>query len=159
MRGGPLRSVGLLCLLLLVTVQPAQARRRRIVPLPVRIVAYVGEKLEGIRPEFTWTVTYKGQRYELYVLKLTVLTGGATPLDIDKAVAPYRVKFMLAGRKSALEHFVATPPRQQVLITGHVRLDPTARYLMLDTVEGPDTRTPSPTSMGSGATPGARPLP
>ena len=139
-----MRKVWLACLLVLLTVQATEARRRRITPLRVRIVAYVGEKLEGIQPQFSWTVTYAGKRYELLVLELRVLDGNATPLDIDAAVAPYRVKFMLAGEKAALERFVATPPRQQLLITGYVRLDPTARYLMLDTVEGLDTRTPSP---------------
>ena len=37
----------------------------------------------------------------------------------------------------------SAPPRQQVLITGYVRLDAAARFLMLDTVEAGDQPTPT----------------
>ncbi|HXQ24677.1 MAG TPA: hypothetical protein VN812_23570, partial [Candidatus Acidoferrales bacterium] len=49
----------------------------------------------------------------------------------------------VAGEKTALERFTATPPRQQIVINGFIRLDPTARYLMLDTVEGTPAVTPA----------------
>jgi hypothetical protein len=117
---------------------------RRPTPIHVRMVAYIGEKVEGTRPDFTWLVTYRGKRYDLYILNLVVLGGRATPLDIDAAVAPYEVKFQIAGDKTALAHFVAAPPRQQVLIMGYVRLD-AARFLMLDTVESAAAPTPAPT--------------
>jgi hypothetical protein len=57
-----------------------------------------------------------------------------TPLDIDAALAPYRVKFQLAGEPTALQHLVTAPPRQRLQIIGYLRLDPAARFLMLDTV-------------------------
>ncbi len=138
-----MRTVLLACALL-VTAGVAEARMRRPTPIHVRMVAYIGEKVEGTRPDFTWLVTYRGKRYDLYILNLVVLGGRATPLDIDAAVAPYEVKFQIAGDKTALAHFVAPPPRQQVLIMGYVRLD-AARFLMLDTVESAAAPTPAPT--------------
>src|SRR5262245_25635513 len=96
----------LLCILLFLTAAATQGfRARRVQPVRVRIVAYVGGKLEGVRPDFDWVVAYGSKRYELYVLNLTVLGGSVTPLDIDAAVAPYRVKFQLAGEKTALQSF------------------------------------------------------
>jgi hypothetical protein len=125
------------CLALLLITPAAEARRLRAPSLPinVRMVAYVGQKIEGARPEFDWVVEYRGKRYELFVLKLTVLRGGVLPLDIDAAVAPYRVKFQLAGEKNALQRFVATPPRQQIVISGYLVFAGGARYFMLDTVD------------------------
>jgi len=140
-----MKAVAFACLLLLVTAGATQARMRRVRPIQVRMVAYIGEKVEGTRPDFTWLVTYRGKRYELYVLKLDVLTGSVTPLDIDSAVAMYQVKFQIAGDKQALAHFVAAPPRQQVLMTGFIRLDAAARFLMLDTVDFAAVPTPAPT--------------
>ena len=139
------KTVAFVGLLLLVTAGATEARVRRVVPVHVRMVAYIGETVEGTRPDFTWLVTHQGKRYQLYVLNLVVLGGGLTPLDIDAAVAPYTVKFRIAGDKTAIEHFIAAPPRQQVLITGYVRLDAAARFLMLDTVETGDQPTPAPT--------------
>lgn len=140
-----MKTVALACLLLLVTAGAAAARLRRVRPIQVRMVAYINEKVEGTRPDFTWLVTYRGKRYELYVLKLDVLTSGPTALGIDSAVAMYKVKFQIAGDKTALEHFAAAPPRQQVLMTGFIRLDATARFIMLDTVDAGVIPTPVPT--------------
>ena len=133
------------CWLLLLTAGATEARMRRVKPIQMRMVAYIGEKVEGTRPDFTWLVTHRGKRYELYVLKLDVLTGGVTPLDIDSAVAMYKVKFQIAGDKKAVEHFAAAPPRQQVLMTGFIRLDAGARFIMLDTVDVGAKPTPAPT--------------
>jgi len=139
-----MRTLLLTCLLFL-SAQGVEARRLRpAAPVPVRLVVFVGEKLEGIRPDFDWEVQYRGKRYRLYVLNLTVLNGSVTPLGIDAAVAPYRVKFMLAGDPAALQRFTTTPPRQQIVITGYMRLDASGRYLMLSSVDsGPP---PSPTT-------------
>ena len=138
-------TASIACALLLLTTAAAGARMRRAAPVHVRIVAYVGQPLEGARPDFTWTVSYKGQRFQLYVLNLQVLGGSLTPLDINAFVAPYTVKFQLAGEKGALQRFMAAPPRQQVLIMGYMRLDATASFLMLDTVDAAYLPTPSPT--------------
>jgi hypothetical protein len=125
------------CLALLLITPAADARRFHApsLPISVRMVAYVGQKVEGARPEFDWVVEHRGKRYELFVLKLTVLRGGVLPLDIDAAVAPYKVKFQLAGEKNALQRLVATPPRQQIVIAGNLLFRGGARYFMLDTVE------------------------
>ncbi len=132
------------CALVLLTAQVAQARARPAVPVRVRMVVFVGEKVEGTRPDFTWTVSYRGKRYTLYVLNLLVLNGSLTPLDIDAAVSLYQIQFQLAGDKKALQKFLAAPPRQQVLIFALIRLNPAARFLMLDTVEVVQLPTPSP---------------
>jgi len=113
----------------------AEARRRPRAPIHIRMVAYVGEKVEGTRPDFEWVAMYKGTRYPLSVLNLQVLGAGVTPLDIDAALRPYSVQFMITGQPSAIKRFVTAPARQQVLITGYLRLDSAGRYLMLDTVE------------------------
>jgi hypothetical protein len=140
-----MKTILFTCLLLIVlTAGSAAARRRPGPPIHVRIVAYIGEAVEGTRPDFTWQVSYRGTRYQLYVLNLTVLGGRVTPLDIDAAVAPYQVKFQIAGDKTALKHFLAAPPRQQVLMMGYVRMDPAARFLMLDTVTLGGEPTPTP---------------
>ena len=70
---------------------------------------------------------------------------GFTPLDIDSAVAMYKVKFQIAGDKKAIEHFAAAPPRQPVLMAGFLRLDAAARFIMLDTVDVGAVPTPPPT--------------
>src|SRR5437870_4968205 len=97
-------SILLFASVLLLTAVATEAFRPRLrPPIHVRMVASVGMKPEGVRPEFDWVVFYGGKRYELYVLHLTVLGGNVMPLDIDAAVAPYRVKFQLAGEKTALQ--------------------------------------------------------
>lgn len=140
-----MRGLGVACVLLLFTSGIAGARMRRVAPVRVRMVTYIGEKLEGARPDFTWTVSLRGKRYQLYVLNLQVLGGGLTPLDINAAVSFYPIQFQLAGEKTALQRFAEAPPRQQVLITGYMRLDPAGRYFMLDTVDAAYLPTPSPT--------------
>ncbi len=132
-------------LLVVVTAGSAEARRRVAAPIHVRMVAYINEPVQGTRPDFTWLVTHKGKRYTLYVLNLTVLGGRVTPLDIDAAVNLYQVKFQVVGDKTAVKNFLSAPPRQQVLIMGYVRLDPAARFLMLDTVDAAYLPTPAPT--------------
>jgi hypothetical protein len=138
-------------LLLVLTAGRAEARRRVGAPIHVRLVAYVNEPVQGTRPDFTWLVTCKGKRYTLYVLNLTVLNGRVTPLDINAAVNLYEVKFQIVGDKTAVANFLSAPPRQQVLMRGYVRLDPAARFLMLDTVTVGGGPTPAPTqSTGEG---------
>jgi hypothetical protein len=139
-----MKSVWLVCVLSILSGPAAEARVNRIAPIRVRMVACIGEKVEGSRPDFTWKATYRGKRYNLYVLKVLVLSGGVTPLDIDAAVSPYRSQFQLAGDRTALQHFLAAPPRQQVLINALIRLDASAAYLLLDTVQVIQPPTPSP---------------
>jgi hypothetical protein len=122
------------CVVLLFIARPAEARRLRSAgPISVRMVSYVGELIKGVRPEYDWVVQYHGKNYTLHVLKLTVLRGNVLPSAIDAAVRPYRVQFQLAGQEAAIQHFIATPPRQQIVVTGFIRLD--ARYFMFDSVQ------------------------
>ena len=131
-------------MLILLGVAPADARLRSVRPISVRIVAYIGAKVEGTRPDFDWPVTCRGKRYELYVLNLQVVNGGVSPLAIDSALSPYSIKFNVTGNSAVLQRFLSAPPRQQVLITGYLRLDRAGRYLMLDTVESAYLATPTP---------------
>ena len=78
-----MKAILLACALVSLTMSAADARMRRPRPIQVRMVAYIGEMVAGTRPDFTWVVSYRGKRYTLYVLKLDVLTGSVTPLDID----------------------------------------------------------------------------
>ncbi len=119
--------------LLLVAALPAQARRR-VAPLHVQMTAYVGEKIAGMQPEFVWPAGYRGKTYTLNVVKVSVLSAGTSPLALDAALAPYRVKFQLSGEPTALQRLITAPAGQQLRIMGFLRLDP-GRYLMLDTVE------------------------
>jgi hypothetical protein len=129
---------------LIFTALPAHGRFRVQIPIPVRITAYVNEKLEGIKPDYEWLVADRQTEYTLYILQLTVLTGGVLPGDIDSAVAPFRVKFQLVGQDSALQAFKNTPPRQQIVITGYLQFAGGARILMLDKVEGAAPPTAAP---------------
>jgi len=137
------RTAVLVALLVLVSVGAAGARRRRAVPIHVKIIAYVGEAVAGTRPDFIWPAMCHGKKYTLNVVKVVVLGGGVTPLDIDAAVAPYQVKFQLVGEETAVQRLIAAPPGQQLRIMGFLRFDPAARYLMLDTVENVEA-TPTP---------------
>ncbi|HVN83552.1 MAG TPA: hypothetical protein VMW17_01780 [Candidatus Binatia bacterium] len=141
-----MRRAWIVVCLVLLTVGAAEARRRARAPIRIRMAAFVGEKVEGTRPDFEWVATYKGKRYRLFVLNLQVLGGGVTPLDIDAAVRPYSVQFAVTGDKAKVARLIDAPPRQQLVITGYLRLDASGRYLMLDTVEiGPG----APTTPGS----------
>jgi hypothetical protein len=137
------RTVVLVALLVLVSVGAAGARRRRMVPIHVKMVAYVGEVVVGTRPDFIWPAMYHGKKYTLNVVKVVVFGGGVTPLDIDAAVAPYQVKFQLTGEKTAVQRLIAAPPGQQLRIMGFLRFDSAARYLMLDTVEKVEATPPA----------------
>ncbi|HUI25930.1 MAG TPA: hypothetical protein VL403_07570 [Candidatus Kryptonia bacterium] len=139
-----MKHAAMACLLLLLTAPVAAGRIRIAAPIQVRLVAYVNEKVEGSRPDFEWPVTCRGKRYQLYVLNLQILNGRVTPLDIDAALSPYAVKFIVTGNKTTLQRFTNAPPRQQVLIRGYLRLDRSGRYLMVDSVESAYLPTPTP---------------
>jgi hypothetical protein len=137
----------LVVLLAAFAADAARARRFRVdVPIPVRITAYVNEKLEGINPDYEWLVADREGEYMLYVLNLVVMTGSVLPGSINAAVDPYRVKFQLAGAEAALQELRTTPPRRQVVITAYLQFAGGARILMLDKVEAGPESTAAPTS-------------
>ena len=121
------------CLLALADV--AASMGLPLVPVPVQLTTYIGTPPAGVRPEFSWRVTYKGRPYMLSIVNLRVFSSQLMPLDIDAAVALYTVKFRIGGEKAALRQFVGVAPGQLVTIKGFVQLDPNARYLLLDDVE------------------------
>ncbi len=137
-------SIHLLLVIAVVleTATAAQARRG-MVPLGIRMTAYVNEKPEGVRPEYVWTVAHKRTKYQLYVLKVSVVRGRALPSDVDRAVRPYKVAFEVVGPAPIVEKLVAAKPRQPVVISGDLRLSGGARTLLLGTVEDA-TDTPEP---------------
>ena len=145
-----MKTVVWVCVLLLLAGTAAEARVRRLRPIQVRMVAYIGTKLAGTRPDFTWEASCRGKRYTLYVLKLDVLTGNTTALDIDAAIRMYPVQFQIAGNKEAMDKFVAAPAHQQVTMIGFLRLDAAARYFMLDSVAVAYLPTPAPTGRVNG---------
>jgi len=105
------------------------------VPIAVRITAYVGEKPEGVNPDYDWLVAKGKDELQLYVVRLLVKNGDALPGDINQAVEPYRIKFLLAGERSALEKLMATKPGTKVVINAYLQFGEGGRYMMLDTVE------------------------
>ncbi len=106
-----------------------------LVPVPVQLTTYIGAPPAGVRPEFSWRVTYNGRPYTLSIVNLRVFSSQLMPLDIDAAVALYKVKFRIGGEKAALRQFVGVATGQLVTIEAFVQLDPNARYLLLDDVE------------------------
>jgi hypothetical protein len=134
----------LACLVALLTAHIAQARPlRRVVPIRVRMWTYVGEKPPDARPEFSWYVGFERKRYQLHITKMIVLTGSTMPLSIDSAVSMYPVQFQLIGEKTAVQHFLSTPPGELVQISGYLRIDGISRYFMLDHVTPAPTATPA----------------
>lgn len=135
-------------LLAALGAEPLEARRFRFdAPIPVRITAYVNEKLEGINPDYEWLVADRKGEYMLYVLNLTVMTGNVLAGSINAAVDPYRVKFSLAGSEAALEVIRTAAPRRQVVITGYLHFTGGSRTLLLDKVEAGEqaaAATPAP---------------
>jgi hypothetical protein len=118
---------------------------RAQVPFRVRMVAYINGKLEGDRVEFTWPVTCNRKTYTLYVLKLDVLDARTSGMSLDAALKPYNPKFQVVGEATAVQRFESTPPRQQVIIDGNLRVNGGARMLSIDTITGPPAAaTPAP---------------
>jgi hypothetical protein len=139
-------TLGSAVLLALCFITPAHARRGIRIPFQLRMTTYVGEKLEGIKPDFEWLVSHRGKEYTLYVLNLVVMDGRATPLDIDAAVRPYRINFQLAGTTEEIQKLITTPPREQIVITAFANFGGGARMLMVSKVEKAPEATPVPTA-------------
>jgi hypothetical protein len=121
-------------LAILATACPAHARGRVVVPIGVRITAYVNEKPQGVRPEYEWTVDHKGTRYQLYVLKVSIV-GRVRPSDIERAVRPYAVAFQLAGPTDTIAKLAAFPRHQPVILVGNLRFSGASRMMLVESVE------------------------
>lgn len=125
-------------------VAPAHARRGLSIPLQVRITAYVNEKLEGIKPDFEWTVSHDTTTYRLYILNLVSMDGRATGLDIDNAVSLYTPNFRIAGDSSEIQKLINAAPRQQIVITAYLNFAGGARMMMISRVETAPPPTAAP---------------
>ena len=141
------RNAGLFGLTLLLLLggdaEARPGRFRPVAPLRVSMLAYVGDTQAGTSPEFTWPVLLDGAKVTLNVLRLSVTSGGATALDIDTALEPYRTKFTVTGKKEAVQSLRDSNASRPVRILGYLRLDPSGRYLMLDTVTPEEPKTPT----------------
>lgn len=125
----------LIAAFVLALAVPADARRGLSIPLQVRITAYVNEKLEGIKPDFEWTVSHDSSTYRLYILNLVSMDGRATGIDIDNAVSRYTPNFRIAGESGEIQKLVTAPPRQQIVITAYLNFAGGARLMMISQVE------------------------
>ena len=131
--------------LLSAVTMPAYARRGVNIPLQVRITTYVNEKMEGIKPDFEWVVSYDGKEYTLYILNLVSMDGRTTSIDIDNAVNRFKPNFRITGQSSEIQKLIDTPPRQQIVITAYLNFAGGARLMMINTVEAPPEPTVAPT--------------
>lgn len=122
-------------MLLMLPVSADARFRRQALPVHVRLVAYVGDKVEGTQSELTWTVSSGKKKYKLQVVSLLVNSGNTTALEIESAVSPYSTQFQLSGPKELMQRFESTPPGQQMTILAYVRIDSTRRSLILSAIE------------------------
>jgi hypothetical protein len=129
------RTLLAVLLLLLAAPGPAQSRPLTKQPLSVRVDGYVTSKPEEAPFEVDWTVRLKGENYRLYVSKLQVLTGNAAYYDVIRALEPYRPALTIAGDDRQLDLFATAPHGQKISITGFIRFNGGARYLMISDIE------------------------
>lgn len=132
----------LLCVLLAglvlipATVRVSEARRRRAVaPIQVRFLTYVADQGGPGEGHVQWRVALDGDKVVLDIADLTIPSGSYTSLDVDTALAPYRLKFTITGHSDDLKRIRTATRERPVRLSGYLRLDPTARFLMLDRVE------------------------
>jgi hypothetical protein len=132
-----------ICFLVLLAAGPVHARRGLVVPINVHIIGYVGAAPAGMRPEATWVLRDPHGEYKLYIEQLIVSPNGPSTLAIDSTLSPYGYRMQVIGDRETLERIRALQPNQRIVIDGLLRLQATARFLMLSRVEV-ETVTPSP---------------
>jgi hypothetical protein len=131
------------CLLLAVSVDAAAARSFREV-LSVRIEGYVGKQPADAPVEESWTVSLKGESYQLHVTKLQVLTGSVAYYDIFTQLKPYHPTLTIAGEDADLDEFATAPAGEKIEVMGFLQFAGGARYLMVSSVEALGEATPTP---------------
>lgn len=145
-----LLAVLALVALLGTAAETAHARRARL-PLSVRITAYVNAKPEGFNPQFEWVVSHRRDRVRLYIQRLFVTTGDASPGQVNSAVDPFQVQFQLAGEAAALEQLMTAPAGTRVVIDAFLQMAG-ARMMMVNSVrveaEPTSEVAPEPTKAG-----------
>lgn len=137
-------------LLLLTIAAPAQAGPLRRDAVSVRMDAYIGTKPDATPAEVKWTVSLKGEPYEVFVTKLVVLTGSIAYFDIINRLQPYSTALTVVGEDDQLDRFATAPAGQKISVTGFMQLGGGARYLMVSSVDyvdsPPTTATPVETT-------------
>ena len=116
-------------------LRSADAQRRGVTPIPLELDAYLGTAPEGVRPDYTWVVAHRDQRYTLLVTRLLVRNARTSAMGLNAAVEPYAVAFTLAGTREAIEALASASPGRLLTLRGQVRISGGARYLMLEAVE------------------------
>jgi hypothetical protein len=131
---------------------PAQSRPLRREALSVRLDGYVGTKPDTTPVEVNWTVSLKGEPYQLFVTKLQVLSGDLAYYDIINALEPYKTALTIAGDDVQLDMFATAPAQQKISVMGFLQFGGGARYLMVskvDYVESPPAAPRTPSAAGS----------
>lgn len=142
----PLVTWAVVCLSLVSLVSGTEARPLRGEVFSVRIEGYVGSAPADTPVEVSWTLTLKGDPYELHVTKLQVLTGKIAYYDIITALKPYRPALTIAGDDADLDRFATAPADEKIAVMGFLQFVGGARYLMVSGVEYLGKPTPAPTA-------------
>jgi hypothetical protein len=140
-------------ILLLAAAMPAHSRPRGREAFSVRLDGYIGTKPESVPIEVKWTVSVKGDPYDLFVTKLRVLNGNIAYYDIINALEPYRTALTIVGDDEILDRFATAPAEQKISVIGFMEFAGGARYFMISSVDyvgSPPTAQKTPTA-ASGA--------
>lgn len=101
----------------------------------MRLDGYVGTRPESAPIEAHWTVSLKGEPYEVFVTKLRVLSGNIAYYDIFTALEPYRTALTIVGDDEQLDRFATAPAEQKISVIGYMEFGGGARYLMISSVD------------------------
>ena len=125
-------------------LRSAESQRRGVASIPLELDAYLGTAPEGVRPDYTWVVAHRDQRYTLLLTRLLVRNARTSAMGLDAAVKPYAVAFTLAGTREAIQALTTATPGRLLTLRGQARITGGARYLMLDSVKPLPARAPEP---------------
>jgi hypothetical protein len=101
-------------------------------PNLLRIEGYAGKAPADTRREAHLVMEYQGKDYDFDVIKMTVLTGNRSYLQVLQDVTPYRVNFIVRGTSAAVATLIGADAGQRLVITARNRAG--SRDLLVDTV-------------------------
>lgn len=122
-------------LTLLVLWLPSSALAARRGPVMLRMEGFAGEKPAGVTADAQWTVSMRGERTPLTVVKLQVVSGGLAYYQVVNALSPYPTAFSIKGAAALLDMIAASSAEHPVLIVGALTMGPGARILQVGSVE------------------------
>jgi len=114
-----------LVLLALVAASPVAAevlRHGMARPIEARIEGYVGEKPADVVADAKWVISCEGKKYPFHVIRLRIVGGDVSPMNVLTAAAPYPVTFYLRADTPTLAQFAATPAGQKITLIAFLRL-------------------------------------